>query len=157
MLRQDNKRPIILMATIIGLISIAIFYRGLYTRPERLHDTNSQAQSTTQSNQPVVVVTTPDPLEEAVILPTQTIEITFNYPLENVPEFKNKMDPKFGYKVELSFDKKTVKIIPLKPYSPGVEYTFFILPDTKFESPTGKKLLKNEIIYHFKTVTYKGV
>jgi len=88
-------------------------------------------------------------------LPTQTLEFTFNYPVENKGEFKHKFEPEFkDYEVKLSEDRKTVRVIPIKPFTLGTTYTFAILPESKFD---GKKVLKESFTYHFKTIEYRGV
>lgn len=108
-----------------------------------------------QSGQkPRVVATNPANLDYAVILPTQTVEITFNLPIENEGEFKNSLDPKTNYKIKLSDDRKTAKIIPVTPFALGTTFTLFIKPDTKFD---GHKTLGYDIYYRFQTIAYKGV
>lgn len=114
----------------------------------------NQTSSTSQNDTPHIVSTNPDPLEDNIVSSTQTIEITFNRSLENIGEFKLRIDPKIDVKVELSPDRKTAKIIPKKPLKLGVTYTLFIGTDTKFD---GVGAWGQEKIYHFKTVTYRGV
>lgn len=106
-----------------------------------------------QPDAPRLVSTKPDPLEDTIIAADQIIEITFSHPLENVPEFKTKIEPKTDYKVELSGDRKTVKIIPVAPFELGTTYTLFILQDSKFE---GGGRLSQELNFHFRTVKYRG-
>lgn len=146
---------IIILITAIGIALIAVFQHGLYDKPDPKPIEQSQAK-TDDSNklEPQIVTTNPDPLENAVILPMQTIEITFNRPLENVGEFKNRIEPKPDYRLELSSDRKSAKIIPIKPFKLGERYNLFIQPDTKFD---GHIELKRDYSYHFRTVEYKGV
>ncbi|MBU1031839.1 hypothetical protein KKE03_02890, partial [Patescibacteria group bacterium] len=101
-----------------------------------------------------IVSTKPDPLEDTIIPATATIEITFNRPLENVGEFKLRMEPKIDYKIELSGDRKTAKIIPVKPYQLGTTYTIFIGTETKFD---GVGRWGEEKIFHYRTISYRGV
>lgn len=101
-----------------------------------------------------IVSTKPDPLEEAVVSAAEEIEITFSHPLENEGQAKFRIEPKLDYKIVLSGDRKTAKIIPLKPYELGAGYTLFILPDSKFE---GVGEWKREKIFHFQTIKYRGV
>lgn len=143
---------------IVGALLILLFQRGIYSKTtvesavDKTPTTNQSAVQ--QTDRPVVVSTVPSPLEEAIIVPTQVIEITFNLPLENVGEFKNRIEPKSDYTVKLSDDRKTAKIIPTPLFNLGTTFTLFILTDSKFD---GGKRLDRELIYHFKTLEYKGV
>lgn len=101
---------------------------------------------------PRVISTNPE--ANGLISQQQTIEIIFNQPLENIGEFKHRIEPKIDYKLDLSSDRKIVKILPQKPYELGTEYTLFIMPESKFD---GGERLDKEVIFHFKTVRYRGV
>lgn len=105
-----------------------------------------------------IISTNPDPLEGATILPTQSIEITFNKPVVK-SEFKHHFDPELEHEIEVVGGRsnsygQTFKIIFKKPLELGSGYTLFILPNTHTED--GLKLEK-DIIYHFKTISYRGV
>jgi len=144
------KQKLIIIIITAGLALIAIFYKTTpITKP-----THQTTQATIQVKEPLILTTNPSPLEEATILPTQIIELTFNYSIVAPSELKHKIDPPADIKIELSADKKTVKVVPIKPYKLGSGYTLFIQPDTKFE---GGKILKDEKIFHFKTISYKGI
>ena len=106
------------------------------------------------NEKPRIVSTKPDPLEEAIVPATDTVEITFNRPLENVGEFKVRIEPKIDFKAELSGDRKTAKIIPLKPLELGSGYTLFIGTETKFD---GVGRWGEEKIFHFRTIRYRGI
>lgn len=110
--------------------------------------------SVSEDKSPKIISTKPDPLEEAIIGANEAVEITFNRSLENIGEFKVKIEPKVELKVELSQDRKTAKIIPLKPYELGATYTLFIGPDSKFD---GVGAWGQERVFHFKTIRYRGV
>lgn len=101
-----------------------------------------------------IISTKPNPLEEAVVSATEEIEITFSHPLENEGQFKIRIEPKIDYKIVLSQDRKTARIVPQIPYELGAGYTLFILPDSKFE---GVGEWKQEKIFHFQTIKYRGV
>lgn len=169
------KQRLIVIIIALGLALIAIFTRGLYSpTPPTLPwlDQNTADQLTTPPTVAVikevetkdsqgrtekvqVVATKPNPLEEAVVVPTQVVEITFSQPLENVGEFKHRLDPKpEEYKIELSNDRKTAKIIPIKPFTLGTRYTLFITTDTKFD---GRKVTQQDLIFHFSVIPYQGV
>lgn len=107
-----------------------------------------------QNQKPQIISTKPDPLEEAIVSATEVIEITFNKPLENKGEFKLKIDPNIDFKIELSSDRKTAKIIPENPYELGKTYTIFIGTETKFD---GIGRWGEEKIFHIKTIPYRGV
>lgn len=125
---------------------------------ERVFDLNSKPSSqltlTSQTEEPKIVSTKPEPLENAVVSATEVVEITFNRSLENIGEFKFRIDPKADIKIELSSDRKTVKIIPQTPFDLGVTYTIFIGPETKFD---GVGNWGKEAIYHFQTVKFRGI
>ncbi|MBI2021462.1 Ig-like domain-containing protein [Candidatus Daviesbacteria bacterium] len=141
------KQKIMIAVAIIGAALIAIFRFGFYTPPKTAPIVDKVTQNT------AVVSTDPSPLEDATILPTQTISVSFNLPLEGSAELKLVVEPEAKIKVELSDDRKTAKITPINPYSLGQGYTLKILPDTKFD---GKKRLEVEKIFHFKTIQYRG-
>lgn len=141
---------------IFGVILFIIFQKQpAQPAPINQTPTPTPRPSPLDTDEPHIVSTNPSPLDEAIILPNQTLEITFNRSIENIGEFKNDLGPKpVDYKVELSSDRKTAKIIPTKPFMLGRTYTLRILPDTKFDI---KVELKREIIMHFKTINYQGV
>lgn len=151
---QTFKKKLIIVIVLTGLGLIALFYKGLYTPTELPKLSTTPTKATSQADKPMIISTNPSPLEDTIILPTQTIELTFNYPIIAISELKYKIDPQADIKIELSADKKLAKIIPVKPYNLGSGYTLFILPDTKVE---GGLVLKDQIIYHFKTIGYKGI
>ena len=151
------KQKILVIIATVGVILIAIFKGGFYKTTSTIDintpQTNSQSAGIDLGDSIKIVSTNPTSLDNSIILPNQTIEITFNIPLENVGEFKNKIEPKSNYKVELSNDRKTAKIIPQTPFNLGTTYTLFILPDTKFD---GKKRLQRDFLFHFSTINYNG-
>lgn len=142
------------MKNTIKFTSIAIAAVALFILLKGFILPKSEQAPIASSAQINITSTNPSPLEGATVLQNGKIEITFNKPLENVPEFKTRIDPEINYKVELTADKKTVIIYPQPSWQLGTEYSLFILPDTKFE---GKKTLNKEAIYHFQTIKYKGV
>lgn len=152
------KQKIMILIALIGAILIWIFQHGLYSKSPAVNPTKSlpaQIQTPTAPDKAEVVITKPDPLEGATILPTQTIEITFNLPLENVGEFKHRLDPKLDYTIKLSADRKTALITPTKMFQLGTTYTLVVQSDqTKFD---GKKRLDHDFTYHFRTIEYRGV
>lgn len=146
MRRLSNKT--ILAIILIGIGVIYVFYHGIYQK-STLNNTKGVTQETAEPS-----VATTNPVDRATILPTQTIEITFNQPLENVGEFKNNIDPKVEYTVELSSDRKTAKITPKGSFALGTTYTLTIKPDTKFD---GHKLFNKDYTLQFKTIDYRGI
>lgn len=113
---------------------------------------------TTQEEQLKIVSTNPDPLEGATILPTQYIEITFNKPLF-VSEFKHRLDPEVDHEVKVINGRdhafgSIFRIVFKKPLELGSGYTLFILSTTKTEENLG---LEHDFIYHFSTISYRGV
>lgn len=156
------KQKIIIIVAALAALLILIFQRGFYPKPA-IAPIPEEAKNQENQVEPIkIVATNPSPLDESTILPTQVIEITFNYPLENTGEFKHKFEPEFkGYELKLSDDRKTVTITPTKAFKLGTTYTFSILPDSKFDGlpagQAGKKVLKESFTYHFRTIEYRGV
>ncbi len=148
---MNTKLKIILAFVAVGLILMWIF-KGHLTKPASSQP--SKTSSASQNDVPAIVSTDPDLSSETIVGANQVISITFNRSLQNKGEFKLKMSPDVPVNVELSQDRKTAKITPLKPYYLGSEYTIDIGTDTKFD---GVGAWGKEVIYHFKTVTYNGV
>lgn len=146
----------IIIILVFSTIAIGLFF--VFKKDEPSLTNQQQAQSSpapiSQNDKPQIVSTKPDPLEDSIVSATDTIEITFNRPLENVGEFKSRLEPKIDYKVELSSDRKTARIIPTKPFQLGTTYTLFIGTETKFD---GVGRWGEEKIFHFKTIKYTGV
>lgn len=143
---------------IIPTVIILILVLGVFLWKSRTATppSSSSPPPTTASatDKPQIVSTKPSPLDETIVAATEVVEITFNRPLENVGEFKVRIEPQTDYKIELSGDRKTARIIPVKPYQLGTTYTLFIGTETKFD---GVGRWGEEKIYHFKTITYRGV
>lgn len=141
---------------VIFLVIIILVIAGLMWKNKTVPPSNSNKATSapSSSDKPQIISTKPNPLDENIVSANETIEITFNRPLENTGEFKLRLEPKIEYKVELSGDRKTARIIPLKPFFLGTTYTLFIGPETKFD---GAGRWGEEKVYHFKTITYKGV
>lgn len=113
------------------------------------------SQAPDQQNEPPKVISTkPSPLDNTTIPTSQIIEITFNRSLQNAPEFKVRIEPKIDFRVELSQDRKTAKIITSKPFDLGTTFTLSIGPDTKFDGVGEWGQNKS---FQFRTVSYKGV
>lgn len=138
---------IVVMIILIGLV--------VTKKPTIEMDTvTSSSPPVNQNESPRIVSTKPDPLEDTIVSATDIVEITFNRPLENVGEFKSRIEPKIDYTVELSGDRKTARIIPKKPYELGATYTLFIGTETKFD---GVGRWGEEKIFHFRTIRYRGI
>lgn len=145
----------IIFIIVITVITIIIF-AGKNQQESKPAQTNNQptTKPVSQNDKPQIVSTKPDPLDNSIVSGTDVIEITFNRPLQNVGEFKNKIEPKIEYKVELSADRKTARIIPAKPYPVGAGFTLSIGPDTKFDGMGEWRESKD---FHFRTIKYTGV
>lgn len=148
------KNSIKIIILIIVLVTMSATFFLWRNKPSKPSPVTPSASTASPSEQPKIISTKPDPLENNIVSATDTIEVTFNRPLENQGEFKAKIEPKIDFKIQLSSDRKTAKIIPAKPYELGATYTLFIGPDTKFD---GVGNWGQEKIFHFKTITYRGV
>lgn len=149
-----NKKIILLLVIFLALGIGLIYGKKIYNKPD-VNPTEVKQDTPASANEPPRIVSTnPDPLEDNIISSTQTIEISFNRSLENVGEFKLRIEPKINIKIELSEDRKVARIIPVKPFELGTTYTIFIGPDSKFD---GVGAWGQEKIFHFKTIKYTGV
>lgn len=148
-----NKKIILSIMGLVILIFIILWIIPKQSTPKtKAADTASPQPN--QTDKPQIVSTKPENLEESIISASEVVEITFNRPLENSGEFKVRIEPKIDFKVELSGDRKTAKIIPLKPYELGTTYTLFIGTETKFD---GVGRWGEEKIFHFRTIKYRGI
>lgn len=140
----------------LGIVTLLAPLIWVSFRGNKQTNPSPSPASTTVANQqkPAIVSTNPDPLENIIIPADQVIEITFNKAIENKDEFKYRIEPKTEVKIELSPDRKTVKIIPVTPYELGTTFTLFISTETKFDN---KEKLEGEKIFHYNTIKYRGV
>ncbi len=146
-----SKQKIIGVIIALGLALMAIFAHGLYNNPAK-QTTPAQSQN---SDKATIVSTLPTALDHSTLLPTQTIEITFSDPIdEQYKKFDLTIEPMIDYKRELSADKKTIKIIPNKPFALGQGYSIKIAGDNKFQ---GNKTLDGDKSFQFTTISYNGV
>lgn len=146
------KNKLVLGILILGIILIAVFKEGFCKNSV---NTNQISNTQTQNQSPKIIATEPSPLDETTLLPTQTISVTFNLPLENLPELRYSIEPAIDLSVELSDDKKTIKFTPKENFALGQGYSLHIKSETKFE---GKRTLgPEEKVFHFTTISYKGV
>lgn len=148
-----NKKLLFLVIGVLILISLFFALRQKETKVAT-PDQPEVSATPSENESPQIVSTKPDPLENNVVSATDAVEITFNKPLQNSGEFKLKIEPKIEFKIDLSSDRKTAKITFTKPLELGTTYTIFIGPDTKFD---GSGSWGMEKVYHFKTITYRGV
>lgn len=150
---MTNKKILLAVFIALGLaLGFFLFKKDSLNAPAPVKQAPQQKDISKEA--PYIVSTKPSPLEDNIIGASDIIEITFNRPLENVGEFKNRIEPKIEYKAELSGDRKTARIIPVKPYQLGTTYTLFIGPDSKFD---GAGEWGKDKTYHFRTIKYTGV
>lgn len=145
------KQKLIALAIVVGSALILVFTQGLYPKSD---EPRIEEPATVSTNNVQIVSTNPAPLDNTTILPTQSIEITFDTPLQNEPETKILFNPSIEHKIELSTDRKTVKIIPNDVWELGVGYSMSIKSDTKFDQD---KKLDQDKEFHFATINYRGV
>lgn len=151
---MNKKRLFAALAITLILVLFVFWQTGKKQTPGPADQTPPTQNNSSENEKPKIVSTNPDPLENAIIPSDQQIEIVFNRGLENEGELKLRFDPKVEYKITLSQDRKTAKIIPQTPFELGVTYTLFILPDSKFQ---GVGEWGEDKIFHFQTIKYRGV
>lgn len=147
----------VLIITLIVVIAGFIFVglKFIKSKPNNAPQDHAASQTTPDlsDKKANLISTNPDFSNDPIIEASQKIEITFDKPLENSGELKMKIDPKPDYKVELSSDRKTAQIKPVKPYELGLEYSISISPESKFDNGARLSEGKN---FHFRTVKYRG-
>ena len=146
------------------IIAIIIIVTVIFLNKERFLKSSASIKASPPSiesiNQLQIISTNPNPLDGATVLPTQSIEITFNKPIVR-SEFKYKLDPETAHQltvVEGSDPNKdigqTFKITFRKPLELGKGYTLFVLPGTHTEN--GLKFDKHQN-FTFHTINYRGI
>lgn len=148
------KQKIIGLVIFLGVVLIALFNGSLSRKvlPFNNFGVNQNIQSLSDEK-PRLLSTKPE--NHGVISPTESIELTFNKPIENAGELKFKIDPTADVKVVLSDDRKTAKFVPNTPYLLGQSYRILIFNDfTKFDN---KERLDSGIEFDFNTIPYNGV
>lgn len=158
------KKIIILILAAMGTVLIYIFQQGFYVKnttedmpvsiPHTPPLTNQPTPTIDPTSDPKVVSTNPSFDNQAVILPNQVIEITFNVRLSDSPELKNQIDEKTDYKVVLINDNKTAQFVPITPYEFGRGYTLILKSHTKFQND---KRLDRDYYFNFRTISYQGI
>ena len=142
---------VILIILIIGFL----FYKQIVFTPTSEQKSPISEQIPVSADVPQLISTKPNPLDETYIPPTSAIELTFNMPIENIGEFKHRLEPgTTKYKATLSSDRKTAIITPEGSFPVGTTFTLYITPETKFDA--GKRM-SSDIIIHFKTIDYRGI
>ena len=150
------KKIAIAVVAVIGLLLILAAKTGLSasSNVSKLPTAHDQAVTKTQNDQIEILSTNPSPLDESTVTPTQTIEITFSDAAQNVPELKLTIEPTIDLNLQLSDDRKTLKISPKDTFGLEQGYTLKIPSDAKFD---GNKTLGRDLEFHFKTISYSGV
>ncbi len=151
------KKVLIAIAAALGLLLILLARIGLSASSNVPKISSSQSQVTTQPGQNdrvEVLSTSPTPLNGSTVFPTQTIQITFSQPAQNIPELKVRIEPSVELNLQLSLDRKTLKISPKTTFGLQQGYNLIIPADAKFD---GSKTLGKDMQFHFKTIDYSGV
>lgn len=152
------SRGIKIILALIVLIVVGVIVVTQINKPKETPK-DDQANSKPQDEQLRIIKTNPDPLNEATILPTQSIEIIFNRVIPK-SEFKHQFDPEIkDYQIEAiggadATKGSTIKINFKNPLQLGGGYTLKIFNSTRTDD---NKNLDKEYEYHFKTIQYKGV
>ncbi len=147
----DLKQKIIGAVIAIGLLLIAIFSRGLYSKNGTAPKYQEPVSKQEQNIGVKVLSTDPSPLDETIIVPTQTIKVTFNKAMA-IDIAKVSFDPPLKFKLDAQ--DKTLIITPEKSFNLGTGYTLII--KSGYETKTNEKL-DSDVQFHFKTINYNGV
>lgn len=152
-MQLTKDKIIIVVFTVLLLVGAFVYGKGVFTNKQQPENKPPSAQ-TAEVPSAEIVSTKPDPLDKAVIPADQIIEITFNKPLRAPSELKLRIEPETKYKIELSEDRKTAKIIIEKPFELNTNYAFYIGADTKFD---GIDRWGKDITYRFQTIKFRGL
>lgn len=144
-----DKRIIFGLAVIVVLIIGVIDFSPKTKRPAIVPQATEQPESETQ-----VVSTVPVNLNHSTILPTQSIEITFNKPLLDSTHLRYGLSPQTPHHIEISSDGKTLRVIPSPQFNLGQDYSLTINSDTKMQDGTN---LGKDFSFYFTTIIYSGV
>ena len=143
----------------LGFFLLIVILGIIYTQNQSWQKlTSPSPKSETKKEHLQIISTNPHPLDEATILPFQSIEITLNKPLFR-SQLKHVFNPDIEHDVvvlegrDQEFGSK-FKIIFKKPLELGTGYSLLIQQSTHTEDGLS---LDKEYIYHFKTIEYKGV
>lgn len=152
------KKQILIAGLLFLVIAAFLVFKNNVLKKETAVQSQPEVEPQAgTSDQLLIVSTDPDPLEGAVILPTQNIEFKFNKHI-SVSEFKHRFDPEIEHELDAEYDNKanttTFKIKFIKPLDLGSGYTIFVLSNT---NSVDKKELGKEYTYHFSTIKYRGV
>lgn len=139
---------------VVGLVLILVFKNGLGGAGE-VKKIQSGNKPVISAEKVEVVAVSPANLDGSTIPANQVIEVSFNKAVDESQEkLRLTVDPQADVNIELSADKKTVKVTPKKSYELGQGYTLSIKGGSKFE---GGKELDQDVTYGFKTIPYNGV
>jgi hypothetical protein len=148
------KAKVIGILVAIGLGLILIFAKGIYS-PAPQEKIVKQTAIKPAEDQVDLVSTTPPNLDGATISPSQTIEFTFNYSIDETNQkFQFNLDPAIDLKVETSADHKTLKMTAIKGFGFDQGYTLQIKSGNPF---AGGTKLDHDINMHFTTTSYSGI
>ncbi len=148
-----NKTGIGLIVA-LGIGLIVLFTRGLYS-PLPAQKIGINPSVSPGQEEVKVVSMIPANLNGSTININQEIALTFNYPIDEADKkFELFITPDPGYKLQMSSDKKTVKVILNKSFELGQTYGIHISNEAPFQ---GKRRLKDDLDYTFHTITYSGV
>src|SRR5581483_11473106 len=113
------KQKIVAIVIALGLILIGIFTFGLYPKTVSAPISESHPTQAQPDNSGVKVVGGNISTNQvSTISPTQDLEVTFNKPMVQ-DNTRISIDPRVGYRTELSSDHHTIKIIPDKSFDLG--------------------------------------
>lgn len=144
----NPKTKFLTVLTIILIASVFFIWNQKQGQKEILN----QVQDDTIS----IVSTDPKPLDEATILPNQSLTINFNKAFDT-SRLKIRLEPEKALEIKIAkanTPTDTITISFKEPLQLGSGYTLFINPDP---ANAEKLPLEKDYIFHFKTIGYRGV
>lgn len=159
------KKIVAVLVTLLGILLLLISGKGFYKggEPTPTSELKVENQAVRDLGKVKLLSTTPANLNGKTLLPTDSIEITFDTPTEAFdPSYHVVVEPKAELNVKISNDLKTITIKPVKSWAVGTTYHLLIKENLKFKgdpsASSGQEVTLGEVVkFDFNTLAIKGI
>lgn len=155
--KLSSKQIIAGLVGLLGILLILIFGKGFYSAPQPTptSELKTEVGIVKDLGKIKILSTNPSNLNGKTLLPTDSIEITFDTPTEAFdPSYHVVVEPKADLNVKISSDLKTITIKPAKSWAVGTTYHLLIKDNLKF---VGELVLGENVKFDFNTLAIKGI
>lgn len=152
------KKIVIGLITLLGILVLLISGKGFYTSPQETPTSNlkTETQIVRDLGKVKILSTNPGNLNGRTLLPTDSIEIEFDLPMEAFdPGYHVVVEPKVEMVVKASDDLKRIIIKPAKSWAVGTTYSLLVKNNLKFKGENVQ--LGQDVVFNFNTLTIKGI